>query len=187
MTKFHDKLRVIYQSAQPLKKERTLPKSNFRICLIANLRNVKDPLRGAYALRSLPKNSKLRLVHLGKAETMAWAQKANTEMQINPRYIWRGQKAGWEVREELTRSHLMLISSVNEGGANVVSEALVAQVPIIASRINGNIGLLGEDYLGYYAPGDEVALRRLLLKCEQDSKFVCCRDIEKKNMRRLKN
>jgi hypothetical protein len=44
-----------------------------------------------------------------------------------------------------------------EGGANVVSEALVAGVPMIASEIPCNAGLLGKDYPGYYPAGDEHA------------------------------
>lgn len=169
---FHEKLRVIHQSAPPLKGYRKPTKLNFDICLIANLRNVKDPLRGAYALRELPASSRLRLIHFGKAETKFWEKKANTEMRNNPRYIWKGQKKGWEVRKEFTKTQLMLISSLNEGGANVVSEALVAGVPIIASRISGNIGLLGEKYPGYFTAGNAVSLRRILLKCEQEPIFM---------------
>ena len=170
--KFQDKLRVIYQSAPAPSQKRNTRKAYFDICLLGHLRDVKDPMRGALALRDMPKNSRLRLIHLGKAHNKSWETKARAEMLRNPRYIWKGEKAGWEVRKELSRTKLMLISSRSEGGANVISEALVAGVPVIASRINGNIGMLGKDYLGFYSFGDEKSLRDLLVKCENDHSFL---------------
>jgi glycosyltransferase involved in cell wall biosynthesis len=66
----------------------------------------------------------------------------------------------------------MVISSNQEGGANVVSEALVAGVPIVASKISGNVGLLGNDYPGYFPVGDERALADLLYRAEMDVAFL---------------
>ena len=77
-----------------------------------------------------------------------------------------------EVRRLLARSHAMVISSVSEGGANVISEAAVAGVPILASRMDGNVGLLGADYRAYFPVGDTEALARLLLRIESDRCFV---------------
>jgi putative glycosyltransferase (TIGR04348 family) len=171
-SKFHEKLRVIYQSATALDQRRDPRKSHFDICLIGHLRDVKDPLRGALAIRDLPKNSRLRLIHLGKAHNRLWEERALAEMYINPRYVWKGEKAGWEVRREFSKTQLMLISSTSEGGANVISEALAAGVPVIASNINGNIGMLGKTYVGYFNVGDERSLRTLLLKCENDNTFL---------------
>jgi glycosyltransferase involved in cell wall biosynthesis len=93
-------------------------------------------------------------------------------MKQNPRYVWKGEVAGWQVRQELKHSHLMVISSRAEGGANVISEAVVAGVPILASEIEGNIGLLGNSYNGYYPMGDTNALRDLMLKAEASRVFV---------------
>jgi glycosyltransferase involved in cell wall biosynthesis len=58
-----------------------------------------------------------------------------------------------------------------EGGANVVSEALAAGVPMLASRIPGNVGLLGAQYPGYFAVGDSRALRSLLRRAETEPAF----------------
>jgi glycosyltransferase involved in cell wall biosynthesis len=66
----------------------------------------------------------------------------------------------------------MVISSLSEGGANVISEAAVAGVPILASRMDGNIGLLGADYPGYFPTGDTRALARLLTQVERDPSFA---------------
>jgi len=62
-------------------------------------------------------------------------------------------------------------SSLLEGGANVVSEALAARVPVIASEIPGNVGMLGKDYPGYYETSDERELARLLHRVETDDTF----------------
>ena len=65
----------------------------------------------------------------------------------------------------------MVISSRMEGGANVVTEALAARVPVIASRVSGNVGMLGRDYAGYFPLGDDRALARALWRAESDPEF----------------
>jgi glycosyltransferase involved in cell wall biosynthesis len=61
----------------------------------------------------------------------------------------------------------------------VISEAVVAGVPVISSHIAGSIGLLGEDYPGYFPVGDTQALADLLWRAETDTEFYntlhdCC-------------
>ena len=60
------------------------------------------------------------------------------------------------------------MSSRLEGGANVVSEAIVLGVPVLASNIPGNVGMLGADYPGYYTCGDAKALARLMGRAESE-------------------
>jgi glycosyltransferase involved in cell wall biosynthesis len=71
-----------------------------------------------------------------------------------------------------SQCHAMVISSRMEGGANVVSEAIAAGLPVIASNIDGNIGLLGDDYNGYYPVEDEAALAKVLYRAETDPAFL---------------
>ena len=59
-----------------------------------------------------------------------------------------------------------------EGGANVLSEAIVCGLPVIASDIDGNIGLLGEDYEGYFRVRDEIDLAQTLGRAENDINFL---------------
>jgi glycosyltransferase involved in cell wall biosynthesis len=94
------------------------------------------------------------------------------EMADNPRYSWRDDVPRAAVRALLLRSHAMVLSSLSEGGANIISEAIVAGVPILASRMDGNVGLLGADYRAYFPVGDTEALARLLLRIESDRGFV---------------
>ena len=169
---FGSKLTVAPQSAKPLTCPRKPSVRRFDICVIGHLREEKDPLRAAYAAREMPAGSRLRVIHLGKAHDESWTREAEDEMARNPRYLWRGEVPGWAVRREFRKTQLMVISSIMEGGANVVSEALVAGVPVIASDISGNIGLLGEDYPAYYSVGDTGGLRELLMRAETNPAFL---------------
>ena len=80
----------------------------------------------------------------------------------------------------LARSRLLVLSSLMEGGANVVGEAAVQGVPVVASRIPGSMGLLGADYPGYFATGDTAGLADMMRRCESDPSFYdelrarCC-------------
>ena len=170
--RFAKRLHVIHQSAPPLAQPRQPTKHQFDICVLGHLRDEKDSLRTAYAIRDLPAASRIRLLHFGKAHTAHWARKAEAEMTRNPRYLWKGEVPGWRVRREFRKTHLMVLSSVMEGGANVISEAVVAGVPIVASEIHGTIGLLGRDFSGYFPAKDTKVLRALLLRAERDPDFV---------------
>jgi putative glycosyltransferase (TIGR04348 family) len=170
--RFRKKLRVILQSAPKPAAPRHLGERCIDICVIGHLREVKDPLRAALAARLLPADSRIRVVHIGHAYSPKWAAAAAAEMAANPRYLWRDEVPRAAVQKLLLRSHAMVLSSVSEGGANVISEAIVAGVPILASRVDGNVGLLGADYRGYFRVGDTKALARLLRRIETDRLFV---------------
>ena len=168
----HARCRVIYQSAKPLLNAPPPLKTAFEVCVSGHLRPVKDPFRAAIASRELPDDSRIRITHLGAALSNAMRNQALHEMSQNPRYTWMGEVAGWRARQILARSKLMVLSSELEGGANVISEALAANVPILASKISGSIGLLGEDYPGFFDFGDTHQLAQLLSRCECDSPFL---------------
>ena len=170
--RFRDKLRIVYQSALPVHRGRAERTGSFDVAAIGHLREVKDPFRAAQAARRLPASSRIRIVHLGAAETPGWAGAAKAEMAINPRYVWRGDRPRADVRRLLGRARAMVLSSLNEGGANVISEAVAAGVAILTTRIDGSLGLLGRDYPGYFPVGDTEALARLLIRIETDPAFL---------------
>ena len=169
--RFRSKLRVLHQSAHPLRPGRKSTRS-FDVAVIGHLRHVKDPMRAALAARRLPASSRMRIVHYGAAENPRWAAAAKAEMARNPRYVWRGDRPRAEVGRLLGRARAMVLSSRSEGGANVISEAVAAKVPILASRIDGSVGLLGRDYPGYFPVGDTAALARLLHRVESDPPYL---------------
>ena len=53
-----------------------------------------------------------------------------------------------------------------------MSEAIALGVPVLASDIPGNVGLLGESYPGYFPRGDEERLTLLLQRCEEEQRFL---------------
>ena len=166
-----EKLRVIYQSAGPPPNTDSPDPNVFQVCVLAHLRPVKDPLQTAYAVRAVPASSRIQVVHAGAALDPDMAEAARAEQARNARYHWLGDLPRPEALKLLARSHLLALTSRLEGGANVVSEALAASVPVVSSRIAGSIGLLGQDYPGYFPRGDTQALRELLLRAESDATF----------------
>jgi len=166
------KVHVIHQSALPLPGPVKRSVRHFDVCVVGHLRDEKDSLRAAFAVRDLPEDSKLRVLHYGRAHNEVWEKYAEDEMKINPRYHWFGEVPHAKVRRAYASSHLMVLPSVMEGGANVISEAVVAGLPVIASEIDGSVGLLGEDYAGYFPVQDTERLRELLLKAENEPGYV---------------
>ena len=57
------------------------------------------------------------------------------------------------------------------GSGVVISEAVMAGLPVIASDIAGSVGLLGADYPGYYPVQNEGVLRERLLRAESDGGY----------------
>jgi glycosyltransferase involved in cell wall biosynthesis len=163
-------MHVIYQSAEAV-GPRDPYRRGFHVAVIGHLREEKDPLRPALAARRLPDDSRIRIHHYGKARSADWAARAEEEMRRNTRYRWHGEVPRHVVRKAYRRTHLLVLPSRMEGGANVISEAVVAGVPVVASEIPGSVGLLGTDYPGYYPVGDEHALAEVLLRAERDAAF----------------
>lgn len=178
------KTQVVYQSAQTVRHGPPL-KSSFEVAVSGHLREEKDPFRAAAALHHMPQESRIRITHIGGAMSPAMAQEAKAWMTREKRYHWLGEVTHGKALRLLARSRLMVISSRMEGGANVVSEALTNNVPVIASRIPGNIGMLGEDYAGYYPVEDEEALARLLSRAETDGAFYRKLAVQCRSRKRL--
>ncbi|MGB3683057.1 MAG: selenoneine biosynthesis selenosugar synthase SenB, partial [Rubrobacteraceae bacterium] len=170
------KARMIYQSAEPPEPSEpsgpAAPDERFFDVLVAgSLRGVKDPFRAALAARILPPDSRIRVLHAGKADDGRFEREALAHMNASPRYHWLGELPHSEVRRLISRSRLLVQSSLMEGGANAICEALAAGTPVIASGIPGNIGMLGENYPGYYPVGDTEALAAVLEKAEHEAGF----------------
>lgn len=164
------KAAVIHQSAPQLKPARR-PKRYFDICVAAHLREEKDPLRAAYASGLLPADSRIRVRHIGQALSPDWVAEAERCAQDFPRWHWLGPRSHGETRRAIARSHLLVNSSRMEGGATVIIEAVTAGVPVLASRIPGNEGMLGLDYAGFFPLGDAQALAALMRRGEADPAF----------------
>jgi putative glycosyltransferase (TIGR04348 family) len=163
------KAHVVIQSASTRLVHRPVSR-RFRFCVIGNLRSEKDPLRAMYALRRLEQPN-IEVVQLGAALEKGLAAEARAGMRKDARYRWLGSLPHWKALRWLASSHAMVISSLMEGGANVVCEALRIGVPVLATRISGNVGLLGPDYPAYFRVQDDADLARLVARAAMEPPF----------------
>ena len=165
------KARVIVQSASRLvrgdKSSRT-----FDLVAVGHLRDEKDPLTLMQAAQRLPASTPIRIVHVGAALDAALGEAARRTMWQCAAYQWLGGLAPAAARRWIARSRALVHMSRIEGGANVVIEAVRSQVPVLASRIDGNVGLLGRDYDGYFGLGDAAALAALMQRFCADAAFA---------------
>ena len=164
-----DRVRTIEQSA--VVAACTRPDDVFGIITLAHLRSIKDPLRAAEALRLLPGLRDLRVELVGKALDADLAAAAARLAAIEPRFSWPGELPRAAAMRALARSHLCVVPSLGEGGANVVSEAIAAGTPLLASAIPGNTGLLGDDWPGLFPVGDTAALAALIRRAREQPPF----------------
>jgi putative glycosyltransferase (TIGR04348 family) len=170
--RLRDKVRVVPQSAPPL-RARPRPSSGFfEVAVVGHLRDEKDPLRTALAVRLLPYASRVRVVHAGAPMTAAWQRAARRETRKNPRYQYLGELPLSRARTLIARSRVLSLTSRLEGGANVISEAVAAGTPIVASRIPAMEAILGEDHPGLFEVGATEELASLLLRAEGDPAFL---------------
>src|SRR5947209_4490687 len=168
---FRSKVRVIFQSAEPPTEAEPPRAGVFEIAVVGHLRPVKDPFRAADASRLLGPDSAVRILHLGAALSPDVAERARQEALTNPRYVWLGDLPHGEALKVMSRARLVALTSLSEGGPAVIPEAIVTGVPLIATRVAGCVGMLGDDYPGLFEPGDTAALAKLFCRAEHDPAF----------------
>ena len=158
----HTKARVIFQSTG---KRQTLPKTtrHLRLVMVGHLREEKDPLTLMAAARILHPDAGVFIDHIGAPLDAALGQAAEATQAQCPHYRWLGAVPHAQTLQRIQRAHLLVHCSRMEGGAHVLMEAICSGTPVLASRIDGNVGLMGENYAGLFEPGDAQALVDLLL------------------------
>jgi putative glycosyltransferase (TIGR04348 family) len=167
----HVKTSVIYQSAPALKPiARNRAARYFDVTMIGHLREEKDPLTFMRAA-PLVSASRVRLTHIGAALEPALGAQAEATQRQYRHYHWLGNLSHAITRQILKRSDLLVIASKMEGGANVIIEAVTSGVPVLASDIAGNRGMLGNDYAGYFQVGDSKALADLIDRAITDPAY----------------
>ena len=162
---------VIYQSAPTVQPpSHGANRRHYDICMIGHLRAEKDPYTFMRA-SSLVTSPKVRMLHIGGALDAILGQAATATQAVNARYQWLGNQPHSATRQRLARSHAMALCSLMEGGANVIIEAVTSGVPVLASDISGNRGMLGSDYAGYFPVGEAAALAQLIERSVEDPAF----------------
>ncbi|HYF16452.1 MAG TPA: selenoneine biosynthesis selenosugar synthase SenB [Ramlibacter sp.] len=154
------KVRLIYQSTtqrQPVSKGTR----ELRVVVVGHLREVKRPDTVFGAARLLETKDGIRIDHYGAADD-GWAGLARAAEAACPYYRWHGSVSHAQARLAIQRAHVLVHPSRLEGGAHVVMEAVCSGTPVLASRVPGNLGMLGPDYEGYFELGDVAGLARRL-------------------------
>ncbi len=164
--------RVIHQSLPVPRCARLRREDRFEVAVIAHFRSVKDPLLAARAVRRLPESSRVHVLHAGEALDDELGRAAARETRTNARYTWLGALPRSRALQLLANSRLCLSTSRAEGGPNVLSEALALDVPALATRIPGHVGLLGEGHPGLFEVGDAAGLAALLARAESEPGFL---------------
>ena len=168
------KARVVVQSAPTLRVEAS--GDDAEVVAVGHLRAVKDPRTLWRAARRLAADSAglpFRIAHIGEALDSTLAAEARaTEAACGGAFRWRGAFDHAATRRAIAAARLLVHPSVAEGGANVVVEAIVSGTAVVASRIDGNTGLLGDDHDGLFPPGDDAALAALVRRFFAEPAFA---------------
>ncbi|MBA4175485.1 MAG: TIGR04348 family glycosyltransferase [Leptothrix sp. (in: Bacteria)] len=166
-----DKCDVVLQSCSA---RRTLPrtKRHLRALMVGHLRDEKDPQTYFAAARLLAGRRDILLDHVGSALDPALGAQAQALAAELPTYRWLGGLPHAAARARIQRAHVLVHPSRMEGGAHVVTESMRSGTPVLASRIDGNLGLLGADYPGLFEPGDAAGLAALLERARDDAAML---------------
>jgi putative glycosyltransferase (TIGR04348 family) len=165
------KATVIFQSASPVAR-RAKPRGRLDCVAVGHLRAEKDPrtLFGAWA--KLAPDAPIFMRHIGAPLDAQLAAEARDLARREPRYRYAGALPHGLTRAAIAKAHVLVHPSIAEGGANVIVEAVMSATPVIASRISGNVGMLGTGYPGFFEAGDESGLARCLAQALQSRDFM---------------
>jgi putative glycosyltransferase (TIGR04348 family) len=141
---------------------------HLRALMVGHLRDEKDPRTYWRAVQRLALRPDLHFDHIGDALDPGLGAEAASLATANPRFRWLGGLPHGTVRRHIQAAHVLVHASRMEGGAHVVIEAIRSGTPVLASRIDGNLGLLGRDYEGVFEPGDDAALATLLARARDE-------------------
>jgi glycosyltransferase involved in cell wall biosynthesis len=133
--------------------------------MVGHLRDVKSPQTLFEAARLLVRRADILIDHIGAAGESIWAERARATERDCPGYRWLGELPHGKARQAIQRAHVLVHTSAMEGGAHVIMEAVRSATPVLASRIAGNVGMLGPDYEGYFEHGRAGQLAALLERC----------------------
>lgn len=165
------KAHVVLQSC-PARLPVSRTARHLRALMVGHLRDEKDPRTYWRAARRLAGRPDIRLDHIGNALEPALGEEAVALAAAQPGFRWLGGLDHASVRRRIQAAHVLVHASRMEGGAHVVIEAVRSGTPVLASRIDGNVGLLGEGYQGFFEPGDDAGLATLLARARDDADML---------------
>jgi putative glycosyltransferase (TIGR04348 family) len=159
---------VCFQSCS---QRQTLAKTahHLRAVMVGHLRDEKSPRTYFDAARLLQHRDDIVLDHIGAPLDVALGDEARRcSSESGGRYRWLGELDHARTRRRIQQAHVLVHASRIEGGAHVIAEAVRSGTPVIASRIDGNVGMLGAGYGGYFECNDAQGLVRLLQRARDE-------------------
>jgi putative glycosyltransferase (TIGR04348 family) len=160
--------RVCLQSSPPRRARGAKTPRHLRAVVVGHLRAEKDPATVFAAAARLRQRPDILLDHIGAALDPALGEAARDLAARLPNYRWLGSLPHGTTRARIADAHLLVHPSRMEGGAHAVIEAVVSGTPVLASAIDGNLGLLGTGYTGTFPVADAASLAALLERARDD-------------------
>ncbi|MCP5534813.1 MAG: glycosyltransferase [Akkermansiaceae bacterium] len=156
---FQDKCSVIHPSVTLPPGLTHLPDGEgFDIVMAGNFRMEKNPGLAVRASRLLPASQRIHVYG-------EFSEPGSGRMTIH------GIVPHEEILVAMSKARILLNTSTQEGGANAICEAISMGLPVVASAISGNIGMLGQDYAGLFPSGDLQSLVEIVEKSATDRGF----------------
>jgi putative glycosyltransferase (TIGR04348 family) len=161
---------VIFQST-PARQSLAKSARFIKAVMVGHLRDEKSPQTLFAAARLLTPQEAIHIDHIGAPLDPALAALTQATVAACPGYRWLGALPHEATRRRIQRAHVLVHTSRMEGGAHVVMEAVRSGTPVLASRIDGNVGMLGNDYAGYFDWDHAEQLVTLLRRCHHEPAF----------------
>ena len=153
--------------AEPRAVPEVAPDGEPGLLFVGRLRlrkGVEVLLRALALLRAQPADAaapRLRIV--GDGEHLQAIERAAVRFGVRDQVDFLGRRGPAEIRWLLERSAALVVPSIYEGMPLVVLEAMVAGVPVVASRVSGIPEVVLDPETGWLVPPeDPVALARAL-------------------------
>jgi putative glycosyltransferase (TIGR04348 family) len=168
---FQSKCQVIFQST-PRRQSAQKTTQKLRALMVGHLRSEKSPETYFAAVRALAHRSDIVFDHIGAPLDAELGKQARQLALEVPTYRYLSEQTHEQTRARIARTHVLVHPSRMEGGAHVVMEAVMSGTPVLASRIDGNVGMLGVGYDGYFSVGDAQAMASMLERCKNEPDFL---------------
>jgi len=162
------KTKVIYPSVQLAEDINHRPSEPWKVIIAGNFREEKNPDLMMQAVSKLT-NSPLHLHAYGGGGD--YQAKLERTAKKYAQFHFHGVQEHDALLADMQSARVLLNTSTEEGGANAICEAVSLGLPVIASKIDGNVGMLGADYAGFFTSGDVDSLIDILVRVAEDINF----------------
>lgn len=165
------KTHCIFQST-PFWKPAIKSNNKLRVLMVGHLREEKSPQTFFKAAQGMAEYKDIQFDLIGSGLDESLLEEAQSLNSSLANFHYLGAMPHAQTRQRIRNTHLLIHPSKMEGGAHVVMEAICSGTPVLASQIDGNKGMLGIDYAGYFNWGHVDQLIDLILLCRKTQSNV---------------